>query len=168
MQHEEGIPVPENNLITFTPLPGPGGPQENRGGQPPHEPKGQRTPRRRKTHNGEWDLNQRHFNQNKPQEISYISPVEQVNIYNTEEPSYHTYNSPLGELLMLESVQNVVTQDIGESTVKLQHGVNFVHQKHILHRRAGSIQILLKMIQSHQTEQLLNSQLGCSLNKDKA
>ena len=82
---------------------------------------------------------------------------------------YHSYSSPLGELLTLDSVQNVVTQDIGESTVKLQHGVNFVHQEHTLHRCAGSTQILLKMIRSHQAEeQLLNSQLGCNLSKEQA
>ena len=82
---------------------------------------------------------------------------------------YHTYSSPLGELQTPDSVQNVVTQDIGESTVKLQHGVDFVHQKHILHRRAGSTRILLKMIQLHQAEeQLLNSQLRCSLSKEQA
>ena len=86
LRREEDTPVQENNLITFTPLPGPGGSQGSRERQQTHEPKGQRTPRKR-THNGEWDLNQRHFNQNKPQEISHISPVEQVNVYNTEEPS---------------------------------------------------------------------------------
>ena len=86
LQQDGNIPVQENNLITFTPLPEPRGPQESREGQPPHKPKGQRTPRR-KTRNGEWDLNQGHFNQSKPQEISHISPVEQVNVYNTEELS---------------------------------------------------------------------------------
>ena len=87
LQHEEDTPAQENNVITFTPLPGPGGSQGSREGQQPHEPKGQRTPRRRRTCNGEWDLNQRHFNRSKPQEISHISPVEQANVYNTEEPS---------------------------------------------------------------------------------
>ena len=85
-EREEGTPVQEDNLITFTPPPRSRGLQENMERQQPHEPKGQRTPRKR-TCNSEWDLNQRHFNQSKPQEISHISPVEQANVYNTEEPS---------------------------------------------------------------------------------
>ena len=32
-------------------------------------------------------MNQRQFDQNKPQEISHISPVDQANVFNTEEPS---------------------------------------------------------------------------------
>ena len=50
------------------------------------EPRKQRTPRK-KRHKSEWNLNQRQFNQNKPQEISHIFPVDQVNVFNTEEPS---------------------------------------------------------------------------------
>ena len=50
------------------------------------EPKKQRNPRRRKTI-GEWQLKQRQFKQNRSQEISHISTGEQVNIFNTEEPS---------------------------------------------------------------------------------
>ena len=85
-EHEEGTPVQDDNLITFTPPPRPRGLQETMEKQQPQEPNEQRTPRER-THNNEWDLNQRHFDQSKPQELSHISPVEQVNVYNTEEPS---------------------------------------------------------------------------------
>ena len=82
-EHEEGTPVEEDNLITFTPPPGSRGLQENAERQQPQEPKGQRTPRKKTR---EWELNQRHFHQSKPQ-ISHISPVELANVYNTEEPS---------------------------------------------------------------------------------
>ena len=54
------------------------------GGQ--SESKKQRSPRGRKT-KSEWQLNQRQFDQNRSQEISHISPREQVNVFNTEEPS---------------------------------------------------------------------------------
>ena len=86
VRHEEVIQVVEDNLITFTPLPGGESSQENKQKQFQHEPKRQRT-LRRKTHNGEWNRNQRHFNQSKNQGISHISPVDQVNDYNIEEPS---------------------------------------------------------------------------------
>ena len=46
------------------------------------EPKKQRTPRKRKTKN-EWQLNQQQLKQNKSQEISHISPGEQVVIPTT-------------------------------------------------------------------------------------
>ena len=49
------------------------------------EPKKQ-SPRKRKTRS-EYQLNQKQFDQNKSQEISHISPREQVNIFNIEEPS---------------------------------------------------------------------------------
>ena len=74
----------EPNLITFTPPPGQHGVQGATGTQ--SEPKKQRSPRRRKARN-EWQLNQRQFDQNKTQEISHISPKEQVNVFNVEEPS---------------------------------------------------------------------------------
>ena len=83
-EREEGTPREEDNLITFTPMAGSRGLQGNAQRQQPQEPKGQRTPRKRTR---EWELNQRHFHQTKPQEISHISPVEQGNVYNTEEPS---------------------------------------------------------------------------------
>ena len=50
------------------------------------EPKRQRIPRKRKLRS-EWSLNQRQFDQNKQQEISHILLVDQVNIFNSEEPS---------------------------------------------------------------------------------
>ena len=93
VQREEVIWVAEDNLITFTPLPvntqGKG--QEHL----QHKPKEQRIPRR-KTQNGDWRLNQKHFNQSKHQEISHISPVEQVNGFNIEEPSMSYLQLPTG------------------------------------------------------------------------
>ena len=50
------------------------------------EPKGQRTPRKRKQRS-EWNLNQRQFDQNKQQEISHILPVDKIYFFNSEEPS---------------------------------------------------------------------------------
>ena len=74
----------EPNLITFTPPPGQQEVQGATGIQ--SEPKKQRSPRRRKARS-EWQLNQREFDQNKTQEISHISPREQLNVFNVEEPS---------------------------------------------------------------------------------
>ena len=151
-------------MITFTPPPGSGGLQENTERQQPQEPTGQRTPRKR-THNSEWDLNQRLFNQNKPQEISHTSPVEQANIYNTEQPSVSYLQLPTRKAT--DFVQNAVTQGIGEDTAKQQHGTDSVCQKHTLCRHARSIQTLLEMTQSHQAEgQLLNNYLECSLSRE--
>ena len=48
-------------------------------------PKRQRSPRRKTR--SEWALNQRQLDQNKSQEISHISPREQMNVFNGEEPS---------------------------------------------------------------------------------
>ena len=69
----------EDNLITFTPLPinTQGRGQEH----PQQEPKEQRSHWRR-VQNGTWKLNQKQFNLSRNQEISHISPVEQVNGFN--------------------------------------------------------------------------------------
>ena len=80
----EVIPTVENNLITFTPLPM--NTQEGRQENPQQEPKEQRSHRRR-VQDGTWRLNQKQSNTSRNQEISYISPVEQVNGFNIEEPS---------------------------------------------------------------------------------
>ena len=77
-------PPHECNLITFTPPHRQEMVQEVRREQ--LEPKRQRTPRKRKQRS-EWSLNQRQFDQNKQQEISHILPVDQVNVFNSEEPS---------------------------------------------------------------------------------
>ena len=50
------------------------------------EPIKQKIPRNRKQRS-EWSLNQRQFDQNKQQEISHILLVDQVNVFNSEEPS---------------------------------------------------------------------------------
>ena len=112
---EEGTPVEEDNLITFTPTPGPRGLQEHTQRQQPQEPKRQRTPRKKTC---EWELNQRHFHQSKPQEISHISPVEQTNVYNIEEPSVSYLQIPIRKLLTTDSVQNAEKQGIGGDTAK--------------------------------------------------
>ena len=85
-EREEGAPGQDNNLITFTPPPGQRSLQETTERQQQQKPKEQRTPKK-KSRNNEWNLNQRQFDQNKPQELSHISPLDQANIYNTEESS---------------------------------------------------------------------------------
>ena len=84
LNNEVNISPQEHNLITFTPPPGQEVVQGATGKQ--SEPKKQRTPRKRKA-KSEWQLNQRQFDQNKSQEISRISPMDQVKVFNTEEPS---------------------------------------------------------------------------------
>ena len=66
VQNEARNSHQECNLITFTPLPRQEVIQEVQIELP--EPRRQRTPRKRKQ-KSEWNLNQRQFNQNKPQEI---------------------------------------------------------------------------------------------------
>ena len=83
---EKGTPVQNDNLITFTPPPRQRSVQETTERQQQQKPKEQRTPRK-KSHNNEWNLNQRQFDQNKPQELSHIFPLNQANVYKTEEPS---------------------------------------------------------------------------------
>ena len=94
VQGEEAIPAVEDNLITFTPLPinTQGRGQEH----PQQEPKEQRNHRRR-VQNGAWKLNQKQFNLSRNQEISHISPVEQVNGFNIEEPSVSYLQLPMGK-----------------------------------------------------------------------
>ena len=76
----------EPNLITFTP-PADQQALQTQGTVGMHEkPKKQRSPKREKTRS-EWTLNQRQFDQNKSQGISHISPPEQLNVFNGEEPS---------------------------------------------------------------------------------
>ena len=93
LQCEEVVPVEEDTLITFTPLPvnTQGREQE----YPQQEPKEQRNPWRR-VQNGNWKLNQKQFNHSRNQEISHISPVEQVNGFNIEEPSVSYLQLPTG------------------------------------------------------------------------
>ena len=57
------------------------------------QPKRQRSPRRKKK--SEWTLNQKQFDQNKTQEISHISPREQLNVFNGEEPSVSYLQLPV-------------------------------------------------------------------------
>ena len=94
MRGEEVIPAVEDNLITFTPLTinTQGRGQEH----PQQEPKEQRSHRRR-VQNGTWRLNQKQFNLSRNQEISHISPVEQVNGFNIEEPSVSYLQLPMGK-----------------------------------------------------------------------
>ena len=87
-EREEGAPAQDNNLITFTPPSGQRSLQETTERQQHQKPKEQRTPKK-KSRNNEWNLNQRQFNQNKPQELSHISPLDQATIYNTEKPSIY-------------------------------------------------------------------------------
>ena len=58
------------------------------------EPKKQRSPRSRKTRD-EWQLNQRQVDQNKSQEISHISPREQINVFSVKEPSVSYLQLPM-------------------------------------------------------------------------
>ena len=90
---EEAIPAVENNLITFTPLPANSQGKEQE--YPQQEPKEQRNHRRR-AQNGTWKLNQKQFNHSRNQEISHISPVEQVTGFNIEEPSVSYLQLPTG------------------------------------------------------------------------
>ena len=93
LQYEEAIPGVEDNLITFTPLPTNA---QGRGQEyPQQEPKEQRNHQRR-AQNGTWKLNQKQFNHSRNQEISHISPVEQVNGFNIEEPSVSYLQLPMG------------------------------------------------------------------------
>ena len=166
LRHEEDIPVQENNLITFTPLPGPGDLQESREGQPSHKPKGQRTPRRRRTHNSEWDLNQRHFSQSKPQEISHISPVEQVNVYNTEELSVSYLQLPTRRTTDSQLCSKCGNpghwRKYCQATTWCRFCTSETHSTQVCRKYT-------KMIQLHQAEeQLLNSHLECSLKKEEA
>ena len=88
-----GVNQQEANLITFTPLGQQQAPpvQDAVGNQ--EQPKRQRSPRRKKK--SEWTLNQKQFDQNKTQEISHISPREQLNVFNGEEPSVSYLQLPV-------------------------------------------------------------------------
>ena len=94
MRGEEAIPAVENNLITFTPLPR--NTQERGQQHPQQEPKEQRSHRRR-VQDGTWRLNQKQFNTSGNQEISHISPVEQVNGFTIQEPSVSCLQLPMGK-----------------------------------------------------------------------
>ena len=96
LRWEEVDPVMEDNLITFTPLPENTQCREQE--YPQHEPKEQRNPRRR-VQNGNWKSNQKQFNYSRNQEISHISPVEQVNDFNMEEPSVSYLQLPTGRIM---------------------------------------------------------------------
>ena len=101
MRGEEAIPSVEDNLITFTPLPT--NTQGRRQEQFQQEPKEQRNHRRR-VQNGAWKMNQKQFNLSRNQEISHISPVEQVNGFNIEEPSVSYLQLPMGKTYRPESL----------------------------------------------------------------
>ena len=94
MRGEEVIPAVEDYLITFTPLTI--NPQGRGQEHPQQEPKEQRNHQRR-VQNGTWRLNQKQFNLSRNQEISHISPVEQVNGFNIEEPSVSYLQLPMGK-----------------------------------------------------------------------
>ena len=75
----------EDDWITFTLFREQQVPQMQSAVGNQEQPKRQRSPRKKKK--SEWTLNQRQFDQNKTQEISYISPREHPNMFNGEEPS---------------------------------------------------------------------------------
>ena len=83
----------EDNLITFTPFGEQQVPQMQSTVGNQEQPKGQRSPRKKKK--SEWTLNQRQFEQNKMQEISHISPREHLNVFNGEEPSVSYLQLPV-------------------------------------------------------------------------
>ena len=83
----------EANLITFTPLAGQQLPQVPGAAGKKEQPKRKRSPRKKAR--SEWALNQRQFDQNKSQEISHISPREQMNVFNREEPSVSYLQLPM-------------------------------------------------------------------------
>ena len=72
----------DDDLITFTPFGEQQVPQEQGAVGSQEQPKGQRSPRKKKK--SEWTLNQRQFDQNKTQEISHISPRERLNMCSME------------------------------------------------------------------------------------
>ena len=83
----------EDDLITFTPLGEQQVPQMQGAVGNQEQPKGRRSPRKKKK--SEWTLNQRQFEQNKTQEISHISPREHLNVFNGEEPSVSYLQLPV-------------------------------------------------------------------------
>ena len=83
----------DDDLITFTPFGEQQVPQEQGAVGNQEQPKGQRSPRKKKK--SEWTLNQRQFDQNKTQEISNISPREHLNVFNGEEPSVSYLQLPV-------------------------------------------------------------------------
>ena len=83
----------EDDLITFTPFGEQQVLQEQGAVGNQEQPKGQRSPRKKKK--SEWTLNQRQFDQNKTQEISHISPRECFNVFNGEEPSVSYLQLPV-------------------------------------------------------------------------
>ena len=83
----------EDDLITFTPFGEQQVPQMQGAAGNQEQPKGQRSPRKKKK--SEWTLNQRQFEQNKTQEISHISPRERLNVFNGEEPSVSYLQLPV-------------------------------------------------------------------------
>ena len=83
----------EANLITFTPIREQQVPQVQDAAGMQEQPKRQRSPRKKK--NSEWTLNQRHFDQNKTQEISHILPGEHLNVFNGEEQSVSYLQLPV-------------------------------------------------------------------------
>ena len=83
----------EVDLITFTPFGEQQVLQEQGAVGNQEQPKGQRSPRKKKK--SEWTLNQRQFDQNKTQEISHISPRERLNVFNGEEPSVSYLQLPV-------------------------------------------------------------------------
>ena len=83
----------EANLITFTPIREQQVPQMQDAAGSREQPKGQRSPRKKKK--SEWILNQRQFDQSKTQEISHILPREHLNVFNGEEPSVSYLQLPV-------------------------------------------------------------------------
>ena len=83
----------EDDLIRFTPFGEQQVPQEQGAVGNQEQPKGQRSPGKKKK--SEWTLNQRQFDQNKTQEISHISPRERLNVFNGEELSVSYLQLPV-------------------------------------------------------------------------
>ena len=90
----------------------------------------------------EWTLNQKQFDQNKSQEISHISPQEHLNVFNREETSVSYLQLPVKNKEENHFLPGVVKQDIGDDTAKCQHGANFAHRRHMLHKPAENMKNL--------------------------
>ena len=127
----------DNDLITFTLFGEQQVPQEQGAVGNQVQPKGQRSPRKKKK--SEWTLNQRQFDQNKTQEISHISPRERLNVFNIEEPSVLYLQLPVKRRQENHFCTRCSKMGHLKRYCQAQHGVNFVPQTHMLHKPAGGM-----------------------------
>ena len=118
----------EANLITFTPIGEQQVPQMQDVVGSREQPKGQRSPRKKKK--SEWTLNQRQFDHSKTQEISHILPREHLNVFNGEEPSVSYLQLP------------VKRKEESHFCTRWLHGANFAPRIHMLHKPAGGMKSL--------------------------